>query len=69
MPALAGAFAGASGNIIQAWLTNGHSVFPIPPGGATETIPAGATQPQLGIDRASFNQNTGTITLSVTVSK
>jgi len=69
MPALAGAFTDASGNIMQAWLTNGHTVFPTPPGGATETIPAGATQPQLGIDRASFNQNAGTIRVSVAVSK
>jgi hypothetical protein len=51
MPALAGAFTGASGNIMQDWLTDGHTVFPTPPGGTTKIIPAGATKPQLGIDR------------------
>jgi uncharacterized protein YecT (DUF1311 family) len=68
MPALVGAFADAAGNLIPGWLTNGNVVFPIPPGGAVETIPAGATRLQLGIDRGSFEQNAGTMTVAVTVS-
>jgi len=69
MPALTGAFTDSSGNIIQAWEINGNVVFPIASDGATETIPAGATQLQLGIDRGRFDQNAGSITVSVIVSK